>query len=207
MAETFGIAAGALGLLGVIDASMSIGGKVLEYTKDFRDEKDEHRRLVCELGIIQSTLPLLRNKLEDARSSDNPALERAAKGLEVKDGPLDEYRSCIERIETELEKARSGSTNIHPAPATTSLSGQSPNRPWWKKVTSGKSKVQTSDSSIPSHTSPTLRQRLAWPSTLDDIKTDLERIGRFQSSVILVFTAGAPAAKYAYSLPIVMPLS
>lgn len=201
MGEFFGIAAGALGLLGVIDASLSIGGKVLEYAKDFRDETDEHRRLLSELSVLQSILPLLRHKLEDAKRSDNSVYATAAKALEVPDGPLDQYRLSIERISNELEKARIGSTTAQAAPSST----QSPvytKRPWWKKATLGKTKRSTPPASssvptpVPSKTSPNLFRRLAWPSTLDDIEKDLERVERFQASVILVLTAGAPAAKF-----------
>lgn len=206
MAEAFGLAAGALGLIGAIDASMSIGGKVLEYVKDFRDEEDEHRRLVSELNVLQSMLPLLRKRAEDAKSSDNAAFKAAVKDLEVKGGPLDQYRSSVERIGAELEKIRAGSTNFHSTPPGSSSSSAQlpvyPKQSLWKKVTFQKSKVQASASSrpVPSQatTLPTLRQRLAWPSTLKDIKNDLERIGRFQSTVILILTAGAPAAKYIF---------
>jgi hypothetical protein len=103
------------------------------------------------------------------------------------------------------------STPITPASSSTSLPTQSlappkPPRFKWMRRFFGKSKssqspsqaslVSTSTSVTPSaSTTPkeaSFRQRLTWPSTLDDIGDDLERIDRFKATVNLILTAGSP---------------
>lgn len=175
MAEAFALTTAGLGLLGVIDASMNIGGKILKTIQDFRTEKEEQKRLISELSILQAMLPLVKDRLESAKYSGNPAFVAAAKALAVSDGSLAQYEQALQRIEAKLEKASAGTTTVKSSRWTT-LTGIA-------KSSSGSS-------------SPTLRRRLAWPSTLSNIHDELERIGRFQSTLIVFLTAGAPAAEY-----------
>jgi hypothetical protein len=214
MAELFGVITAALGLLGVIDSAMSLGGTLIDYVKDFQDHNNVHQGLVDEVKGLQVLLPMVKVRLEDAKTSNNAAYKAAAEALEAQDGPLFQYGLALERIKKELENVRPGSTtstSVTPASSSTLLPIQSlappkPPRFKWMRRFFGKSKsphspsqaslVSTSTSLTPSaSTTPketSFRQRLTWPSTLDDIGDDLERIGRFKETVSLILAAGSP---------------
>lgn len=206
MAEVYGVAAGALGLLGVIDASMSIGGKILEYIKDFSDEKNEHGRLRMELTILDAVLPLVKEKLNDPDSAANPAFVAAAKALGVKDGPMKPYEHSLERIRMGLDKMRPPvqkpscpKQTTLPPPKISQTFGRKFKRIFNSKPKSSSPNLSPSSSStsLPTEPPPALPQRLTWPSTLNDIHEDLARIERFKTSLMLLLVAGAPAAGYA----------
>jgi len=214
MAELFGVITAGLGLLGVVDAAMSLGGTLIDYVKDFQDHNNAHQRLVSEVKSLQGLLPLVKVRLEDAKTSNNSAYKAAAEVLEARDGPLFQYGLALGRIKKELENVRPGSTTNTPvAPAssstllpTQSLAPPKPSRLERMRRFFGKSKSSQSPSQVSlvsTSTSVTLsvsttpkeasfRQRLPWPSTLDDISDDLERIDRFKATVNLILTAGSP---------------
>jgi hypothetical protein len=214
MAELFGVITAGLGLLGVIEAAMSLGGTLIDYVKDFQDHNDAHQRLVSEVKSLQGLLPLVKVRLEDAKTSNNSAYKAAAEALEAQDGPLFQYGLALGRIKKKLENVRPGSTTntpVAPASSSTSLPTQSlappkPSRlegmrrffgkPKSSQSPSQASLVSTSTSvTLSASTTPkeaSIRQRLTWPSTLGDIGDDLERIDRFKATVNLILMAGSP---------------
>jgi len=214
MAELFGVITASLGLLGVIDAAMSLGGTLIDYVKDFQDHNDSHQRLVSEVKSLQGLLPLVKVRLEDAKTSNNSAYKAAAEALEAQDGPLIEYGLALERIKKKLENVCPDSTTntlVTPASSSTSLPTQSlaPPKPskskfkWVPRFKSKSSQSPSQASPVSTSTSVTLsasttpkeasfRRRLTWPFTLDDISDDLERIDRFKATVNLILTAGSP---------------
>lgn len=201
MAEALGVAAGALGLLGVVDASMNIGGKILSYIHSFRDTKNEHQRLRMELTVLQAILPLVKEKLEEPNNRAASALECTIEASGVKN-VMYLYEQSLERIKMELEKMTPGLTKaVQPSANQPSLAGTKRSI---KKVLNSVSKtswphgsLSASSSSMPPPHSPRLCQRLAWPSALKDIREDLSRIERFKMCLMLLLVAGAPAAKQA----------
>jgi len=91
MVEVFGVISASLGLLGVINAVMSLRGTVIAYVKDLRDYNNVHQRLVSEVKSLQELLPLVKVCLEDAKTSNNSAYKAAAEVLEAQGGPLFQY--------------------------------------------------------------------------------------------------------------------
>jgi len=221
MAELFGVITAGLGLLGVIDAAMSLGSTLIDYVKDFHDHNNAQQRLVSEVNCLQTLLPLVKDRLEGVKTSNNSAYKAAAEALEAQNGPLFQYGLALERIKKELrENERPGSTTgtpVTPASSSTSLPSQSsalpklPRSKWMSRslFKVGKWKSSKSPSQAPlgststfvtpsasttlrEASNPTFRQRLTWPSTLDDIDDDLARIDRFKATVNLILTAGSP---------------
>jgi hypothetical protein len=207
MAELFGVITAGLGLLGVIDTALKLGNTLIDYVKDFQDHNNAHQRLVSEVKCLQVLLPLVKVRLEGAKTSNNSAYKAAAEALEAQDGPLFQYGLALGRIKKELENVRPGSTTSTPITPSTSLPSQSlappkPPRFKWMRRSFGKSKssqspsqaslVSTSTSVTPSAKEASFRQRLTWPSMLDNIGDDLERIDRFKATVNLILTAGSP---------------
>lgn len=226
MAELFGAVTAAVGLIGVIDALIGIGGRLVDVATHFRDAGSEHGRLVNEVHSLRVLLPTLKTKLESARESEDANYRSLMDAFLAPEGDLVQCGRSIDRIVQELEKFLAGSTTRtaeHRAQSLPSHSAATESRLPLKRTLSQKTKgiawsfvnqalsksTRTTTVTSPLESPPAMNvtgnkpsrfQKVAWPSTLNTIGNDLARIDRFKITVHLVLALGVTEYVFPTSL-------
>lgn len=103
MAEILGVASG---VVCILDAAISLTDRFLKYVGDFRDEQNERTRLVEDVSVLSGILPHIRKKILDAEASNDDDYRTAVQRLVAQNGPLEQCKLALERINQKLDSKR-----------------------------------------------------------------------------------------------------
>lgn len=93
MAEALGVAAS-------IIAVLQLSGVVINYLKDVKDASKDCQNILLEIGSTRCLLQVLNDLI--AGSNTQESYLAAARSLAVQHGPLDQFRSALERLSEKL---------------------------------------------------------------------------------------------------------
>lgn len=123
MAELFSTVTAGVGLIGAVDALLSIGEKLVKFISAFRTQEEEYNRLATEVKSLQLILPVVKQQLTSAKDSGNVAYQTLVDTLLAPNGDLAQYGRSIDRITKALGRFWSG---LVVSPSAQSLSQKSP---------------------------------------------------------------------------------
>ena len=89
-----------LSITASIAAVLQVTGRIISYLKEVQDAPNDRIDLIIEVSGLKSLLAPLYTRIREAKSED--PWVTAVVNLGVKDGPLDQIRSALERLESKL---------------------------------------------------------------------------------------------------------
>jgi hypothetical protein len=93
-----------LSLTASIIAILQLTSTVINYLNDVKNASKDQARCATEASNVYCLLTNLKYRLEEAKSED-ASWHTAVRLLNVANGPLDQYRSALEQLQSKVTKA------------------------------------------------------------------------------------------------------
>jgi hypothetical protein len=93
-----------LSLTASIIAILQLTSTVINYLNDVKNASKDQARCATEASNVYCLLTNLKYRLEEAKS-ENASWHTAVRLLNVANGPLDQYRSALEQLQSKVTKA------------------------------------------------------------------------------------------------------
>jgi hypothetical protein len=93
-----------LSLTASIIAILQLTSTVINYLNDLKNASKDQARCATEASNVYCLLINLKYRLEEAKS-ENASWHTAVRLLNVANGPLDQYRSALEQLQSKVIKA------------------------------------------------------------------------------------------------------
>lgn len=93
-----------LSITASIIAVLKLSTTAVQYLNDVKDAPPERQRIMIEIGTVSGFLYMLKDKADEMQPDDIHAL--ALRSLNVPGGPLEQFKSALERLVSKLTPAR-----------------------------------------------------------------------------------------------------
>jgi hypothetical protein len=96
-----------------IIAVLQLTQEVIQYLLEVKDANADRQRILNEITSVHGFLYILKDKAESSNACDTP-LFNTLRTLNVADGPLEQFKSALERIATKVKPER-GAKKVYKA--------------------------------------------------------------------------------------------